>query len=80
MARPPLSTRWALLMAEDTVAQRGAALAWFATAQGIMQHIPPPSCWPYVAAVILLQLGLLVFLDYRDWVRDKVSPRAHPSA
>ena len=60
-------------MAEDTVAQRGSLLAWFATTQGIMQNIPPPSCWPYVAAVFSLQFGLLVFLDYRDWVRDKVS-------
>ena len=67
-------------MAEDTVAQRGSLLAWFATTQGIMQHIPPPECWPYVAALISLQLGLLVFLDYRDWVRHKVSLRAHSSA
>ena len=62
------------------MAQRGAALALFATTQGIMQHIPPPSCWPYVAAVFSLQLGLLAFLDYRDWVRDKVSPKAHSSS
>ena len=51
-----------------------------ATTQGIKEHIPPPGCWPYVAALISLQLGLLVFLDYRDWVRHKVSLRAHSSA
>ena len=80
MARPPLLTRWGLLLEEDTMAQRGTLLVWFAITQFILQTIAPPDCWPYVAAMFSLQLGLMAFLDYRDWVRQKVSPRVHPSS
>ena len=62
------------------MAQRGSLLAWLVITKGIFPAIYLPACWPYVAAVISLQLGLLAFLDYRDWVRDKVSLRAHSSS
>ena len=75
--RPPLLTRWSLLMKLGQVAHIGSLLAFFAVTQAVFNI---PNSWPYVAALVSLQLGLLVFLDYRDWVRHKVNPKMHSSS
>ena len=62
--RPPPMSRWSLV-----IKPLCSLIAFFAITQAIFNI---PESWPYVAALFLLQIGLLNSLDYRDWVRHKV--------
>ena len=68
--RKPLLTRWSLHMRLGHAAHLSYLLAFFAMTQAVLNN--PDSWQPYVAVLFSLQVGLLAFLDYRDWVRHKV--------
>ena len=69
-SRAPLLRRWVLLSCKSQTVQDSLCLAIFAMTLQILS-----GQYLFVAILVALELGLLAVLDYRDWVRQQVSPR-----
>ena len=69
-SRPPLLRRWVLLSCKSQTVKDSLCLAIFAITLQILS-----GQYVFMAILIALELGLLIVMDYRDWVNQQVSPR-----